>query len=108
MGFILLTLDGMRLTKVKRFKLLCKACFKLNLDVEKQFCDFCGGHTLRKVSVFINEDGKVTFFDNPKPKINLRGTIYSIPKAKGGRNNKDLILREDELMMGERAIKIKQ
>ena len=98
----------MRLTKVKRFKLLCKACFKLNLDVEKQFCDFCGGHTLRKVSVFINEDGKVTFFDNPKRKINLRGTIYSIPKAKGGRNNNDLILREDELMMGERAIKIKQ
>lgn len=108
MGFILLTMDGMRLTRVKRFKLLCKACFTLNLDVERQFCSNCGGHTLRKVSVFINEDGKVTFFDNPKRRINLRGTIFSVPKAKGGRNNKDMILREDELMIGERAIKLKQ
>ena len=101
-------MDGMRLNRVKRFKLLCKACFTLNLDVERQFCANCGGHTLRKVSVFINEDGKVTFFDNPKRRINLRGTIYSVPKPKGGRNNKDMILREDELMIGERAIKLKQ
>jgi len=108
MGFILLTMDGMRLTRVKRFKLLCRACFRLNLDVERKFCDKCGANTLNKVSCFINEDGKVTFFDNPKRRINLRGTIYSIPKAKGGRNNKDLILREDEFMTGEKMMKLKQ
>jgi RNA-binding protein NOB1 len=107
MGFILLTMDGMRLTRVKRFKLLCRACFRLNLDVERKFCEKCGAHTLNKVSCFINESGKVTFFDNPKRRINLRGTIYSIPKAKGGRNNKDLILREDEFMTGEKMMKLK-
>lgn len=100
MGFILLTMDGMRLTRVKRFKLLCRACFRLNMDVERKFCDKCGAHTLNKVSCFISESGKVTFFDNPKRRINLRGTIFSIPKARGGRNNKDLILREDELLTG--------
>ena len=31
MGFTLLTLDGLRLARVKRFKLLCRACMKLNL-----------------------------------------------------------------------------
>jgi len=87
MGFILLTIDGMRLTRVKRYKLLCRACFRLNMDIEREFCDFCGAHALSKVSVFINDDGKITFFDNPKRRVNLRGTIYSIPKAKGGRNN---------------------
>lgn len=108
MGFILLTIDGMRLTRVKRFKLLCRACFRLNMDIEREFCDYCGTHALSKVSVFINEDGKITFFDNPKRRINLRGTIYSIPKAKGGRNNQDLILREDEFMTGERYMKKRQ
>ena len=58
---------------------------------------------MTKVSVFINAQGEITFFDNPKRKVNLRGTIYSIPKPKGGRNNQDLILREDEFMTGHLA-----
>ena len=102
MGFKLLSLDGRKITRVKRFKLLCRACQKLNLNVEKAFCDYCGSHTLIKVSVYIAEDGTITYFKNPKRRANLRGTIYSIPKPKGGRNNTDLILREDELWTGEK------
>ena len=34
-GFKLLSLDGRRITRVKRFKLLCRACQRLNLNVEK-------------------------------------------------------------------------
>lgn len=100
----MLTLDGYRLTRVKRFKLLCRACFKLCMNIEKEYCDKCGSHMLGKVSVFISENGEVTYFDNPKRKINLRGTKYSIPKMKGGRQNKDLILREDECWYGQRHI----
>lgn len=96
----MLTLDGYRLTRVKRFKFLCRACNKLNCDVEREYCEFCGSHLLQKVSVYINDSGEISYFDNPKRRINLRGTIYSIPKPKGGRKNKDLILREDELMLG--------
>ena len=95
LGFTLLTLDGYRLTRVKRFKLLCRACMKLNLEVERTYCEFCGSHLLGKVSVFINEDGNLSYFDNPKRRINLRGTKFSIPKPKAGRHNKNLILRED-------------
>jgi RNA-binding protein NOB1 len=85
MGFQLLNLDGMRLTRVKRFKLLCKGCRTLNMDVERLFCKSCGGAFLTKVSVYLNDHGERTYFNNPKRKINLKGTVYSIPNPKGGR-----------------------
>ena len=107
-GFKLLSLDGRKITRVKRFKLLCRACQKLNLNVERMFCDHCGSHTLIKVSVYIKEDGTITYFKNPKRRVNLKGTIYSIAKPVGGRNNKDLILREDELMTGEKKMLVKK
>ena len=68
---------------------------------------FCGSHLLGKVSTYINDNGELSYFDNPKRRINLRGTVYSIPKPKGGRLNKDMILREDQLMIGEMAIRVK-
>ena len=108
MGFILLTHDGMRLKRVRRFKLLCRACFELNLDVERKFCQQCGAMTLTKVSVYINDLGEVTFFDNPKRRVNLRGTIFSIPKPVGGRQASKIILREDETMYGQKMIIMKQ
>lgn len=100
MGFILLTTEGMRLKRVRRFKLLCRGCFHLNLDCEAKFCDKCGGMTLTKVSVFINDNGEVTFFDNPKRKVNLRGTIFTIPKPVCGRISKLIVTRADETLMG--------
>jgi RNA-binding protein NOB1 len=107
MGFTLLSLDGYRLTRVKRFKLLCRACKTINLNVERKFCERCGNSTLAKVSVYINDKGEVTYFENPRRRINLRGTRFSIPKPKVGRDNGNLILREDELMMGEKAQKVR-
>lgn len=101
MGFQLLNLDGMRLTRVKRFKLLCKSCSYLNKTTDRLFCEKCGAATLAKVSVYLNDNGEVTYFKNPKRKINLKGTVYSIPKQKGGRGCSDLILREDDLEKGE-------
>jgi RNA-binding protein NOB1 len=101
MGFQLLNLDGMLLRRIKRFKLLCKGCHKINLDCERLFCDSCGGAHLTKVSVYLNANGELTYFNNPKRKINLKGTVYSIPKPIGGRGCKDLILREDDLLKGE-------
>jgi len=78
------------------------------MDITRRFCDACGGHTLAKISVYMDKEGKITYFENPRRKVNNRGKIYSIPKPKFGRNNQDMVLREDELMMGERAIKMKQ
>ena len=78
------------------------------MNIEKEFCVFCGAHTLSKVSVYINNNGEVTYFKNPKRIVNLRGTKYSIPYPKGGRGNTDLILREDELLTGEKKYKVKK
>jgi len=71
------------------------------MDIEKEFCQFCGAYALVKVSVYIANSGEVTYFLNPKRRINLRGTKYSIPKPKAGRGNNNLILREDQLLTGE-------
>jgi hypothetical protein len=110
MGFKLLSLNkGLRVTRVKRFKLLCRACQKLNMNTEKLFCVYCGSHTLIKVSVYINANtGEVTFFKNPRRKPRLRGTKYSMPKPQGGREGDGLILREDELLIGHKRIMVKQ
>jgi RNA-binding protein NOB1 len=107
MGFTLLSLDGQRVTRVKRFKLLCRACKTINLDIERRFCEKCGNSTLVKVSVYIADSGEITYFENPKRKINLRGSKFSIPKQKAGRKAKNLILREDELMMGDKVQKVR-
>jgi RNA-binding protein NOB1 len=107
LGFKLLSLDGRRITRVKRFKLLCRACQKINLNIEKMFCEFCGSHTLIKVSVYINHDGEVTFFKNPRRKAKLRGTKYSMPKPQGGRQGDGMILREDELLTGQKRIMVR-
>lgn len=96
-----MNLDGMLLTRVKRFKLLCQACWTINTDTERLFCHACGADSLKKVSVYLNCDGQLTYFVNPRRKINLRGSIYSVPKQKGGRGCQDLILREDDLLKGE-------
>ena len=108
MGFKLLSLDGRRITRVKRFKLLCRACQRLNLNIEKMFCEYCGSHTLIKVSVYINNNGEITFFKNPRRKPRLRGTKYSLPKPQGGREGDGLILREDELMVGHKRIMVRR
>ena len=108
LGFKLLSLDGRRITRVKRFKLLCRACQKLNLDIERMFCEQCGSHLLAKVSVYINQDGELTYFKNPRRKPRLRGTKYSLPKPKGGREGDGLVLREDELLVGEKKMRVKR
>jgi RNA-binding protein NOB1 len=85
MGFQLLNLDGMLVTRVKRYKLLCKGCQHLNMEPERMFCKSCGGSFLQKVSVFLNSNGELTYFANPRAKNKLRGTQFSIPNPKGGR-----------------------
>jgi RNA-binding protein NOB1 len=63
---------------------------------------------LGKVSVYINDNGEITYFDNPKRRVNLRGTKFSLPKPQFGRHKRQMILREDQLMQGQMAIDIKR
>ena len=91
---------GMMVTELRQWLLRCHACFRLVHDTTKQFCPDCGsGDTLRRVNYVVDSDGNKKLFINFKRKISTRGTIFALPKPRGGRRgtNKTLALREDQL-----------
>ncbi|KAG0285447.1 Nin1 binding protein [Linnemannia gamsii] len=96
MGLNLLSIDGLRISKVKNWVLRCHACTKVTHDMEKKFCPSCGNATLMRTSTSTDQNGNVKYFLKKNMVYNLRGTKYSIPTPKGGRKNNDLILREDQ------------
>ncbi|KAG7544105.1 NOB1 zinc finger-like superfamily [Arabidopsis thaliana x Arabidopsis arenosa] len=98
MGLRLLAPGGMQIRQLHRWILKCHACYTVTPEIGRIFCPKCGnGGTLRKVAVTIGENGAI--IAACKPRIILRGTQYSIPMPKGGREaiTKNLILREDQL-----------
>ncbi|CAM9372737.1 unnamed protein product [Chrysoparadoxa australica] len=111
MGMTLLSLDGMRVSRVKQWVLRCAACFRTTTEMERLFCGSCGSSTLERVACSIDaRTGATKLHLRKHPKHNLRGTKYSLPKAgpKGGRFQGDLLLREDQLLTGIWAQKAKR
>lgn len=92
----LYTPDGCRVKNVKNWLLRCHACFSTTRNMEARFCPKCGGPTLIRTSFMIDEQGACHLFLRSDFQYNLRGTKYSLPKAKGGRQGAPLILREDQ------------
>jgi RNA-binding protein NOB1 len=99
MGLNLISPDGKTIRRVQQWVLRCFACFKICKDVTRLFCPMCGNHTLRRVSYSVSKDGNV-IYNMPRRPISRRGMRYPIPKPKGGRHNKDLILSEAQLPRG--------
>ncbi len=98
MGIKIISTDGRRVIRqIRRYVLRCHACTQIERDLERKFCGSCGNATLHRVAYKVNKKGVARVFINPKRKPNLRGTKYSIPMTRGGRHNKDLILREDQV-----------
>ncbi len=95
MGLRLAAPDGLRISSVSRWVLRCSACFQVTKEVGRLFCPRCGNATLDKVRVVVGPDGAEQY--GVKKKHILRGTKFSIPKPRGGRN-RDVILREDQLL----------
>jgi len=106
MGMPILAMDGMIIKQTRKWVLECYACKNICNIPTKEFCPSCANHTLVKLSVRINDDGTSSYYRNANKKINTRGQIYPIPLPKGGRKNDDLILREDELLMGNKLSKM--
>ncbi|KAF9327216.1 Nin1 binding protein [Podila minutissima] len=96
MGLNLLSIDGLRISKIKNWVLRCHACTKVTHDMDKKFCPSCGNATLMRTSTSTDQNGNVKYYLKKNMVYNLRGTKYSIPTPKGGRRNNDLILREDQ------------
>lgn len=99
MGLRLLSLGGLEIRHLKRWVQKCRSCFDICEDPEKEFCPACGNHTLYKISYSIDAEGKTQYHEPKKLRKNLRGSVFPIPAPKGGRNNDDIILREDQLLL---------
>lgn len=98
MGLRLLTPNGVRIHQLHRWLLKCHACNGVTADVSRIFCPKCGNHsTLRKISVTVGGNGIVQA--GRRQRISIRGTRYSLPQPKGGRDavTRNPILREDQL-----------
>ncbi|TMW58513.1 hypothetical protein Poli38472_010072 [Pythium oligandrum] len=98
-GLRLLSTEGMIIKRVKQWILKCIACFTTTTEMERLFCPKCGNSTLERVSYSIGQDGQMVFYHRTNRPVKLTGTKFSLPKPKGGRQG-DLLLREDQLMMG--------
>lgn len=97
-GLKILTVDGRRaIRSIRHFALRCHACGSVTRDLEKKFCDSCGNFAMHRVAFRVDKDGVARAFLNPKKGPYLRGTKYPIPMPRGGRHNKDLVLRADQI-----------
>eukprot|EP00897_Mesotaenium_endlicherianum_P001720 jgi/Mesen1/1576/ME000134S00696 len=101
MGLRLLSYDGVRIRELQRWALKCSACRAVTREMGRTFCADCGnGGTLAKVSVTVGENG--TLQAGMRKRFNIRGTRYSLPMPKGGREGAlvNPVLREDQLPKG--------
>lgn len=100
LGVPLVGTNGMCIAELRLWLLRCTSCFAVVTDTTRQFCPKCGsGDTLRRVHYIINEKGEKKLFINFKRRLNTRGTVYNLPKPRGGKHgtNRLLVLREDQL-----------
>lgn len=84
---------GKAVTSIRHWMFRCTACLTLTREYIRGFCPKCGNYTLVRVSVEVDAKGRARYHWSWKKVTSGRGTIYSIPKMKGGRN-RDLILRD--------------
>ncbi|PKC75823.1 hypothetical protein RhiirA1_387000 [Rhizophagus irregularis] len=68
----------------------------ITTNTEKKFCPNCGNAALIRTSTSTDANGNVTYYLKKNFQYNLRGTKYSIPEPKSGRNANNIILREDQ------------
>ena len=102
MGLGVLSYENLRIRSVKQWGLLCVACWGLTRDTQKAFCPKCGNDSIRRVSVLTNAEGEVTLAGGRPRRPQLKGTIFSIPKHRGGRDPNRPIFAEDEIYLGGR------
>lgn len=116
MNLELLSVDGVKVRKLKSFVTRCGACYKIYTSNERSgplgkrlFCDKCGSDMLQRIAASVDsKTGRLRLHLSKRYKHNLRGTKFSLPKpGTGDRFKGDLLLREDQLLMGAWNQKVK-
>ncbi|EUD66910.1 UPF0271 protein [Plasmodium inui San Antonio 1] len=106
MGLNVITMDGFQINSIKLWGHICTSCYTFIKKTSLLFCSKCGNNNLRKVNVVVDNNLKKLVVKIPQFRVNIKNTIYSIPKKKNSSKNKFQdklqIFREDELLIGGR------
>jgi RNA-binding protein NOB1 len=117
MNLELLSVDGVRVRRLKTWVTRCGACFTIyggNDQKGKQgnrlFCDKCGSNVLQRISASVDRNsGRLKLHMKKNYQYNTRGTKFALPKAgKGNKYEGDLLLAEDQLMYGAWGQKVRK
>ncbi|KAL3800563.1 hypothetical protein ACHAWO_009807 [Cyclotella atomus] len=118
MNLELLSVDGVRIRRLKTWVTRCAACFTIyggNDDKKgksggRLFCDKCGSNNLQRIAASVDRNsGRLKLHMKKNYQYNTRGTKFSLPKAgKGNKYEGDLLLTEDQLMYGAWAQKVRK
>jgi len=106
MNLELLSVDGIKVRKLKSWVIRCSACFKIytgsDNDGKRLFCEDCGSASLQRIAASVDgKTGRLKLHLKKNFKTKTRGTQFALPKA--GTQNRfmgDLLLSEDQLMYG--------
>jgi RNA-binding protein NOB1 len=118
MNLELLSVDGMKVRKLKNWVTRCGACYRVYTNSEyniggfgckRLFCEHCGSDMMQRIAASVDgKTGRLRLHLSNKHKVNLRGTKFSLPKpGSGNRFQGDLLLREDQLLTGAWNVKVK-
>ena len=108
MNLSLLTVDGVKVRRLKSWVTRCGACFTVytgdqnGLGTTRLFCERCGSDFMQRIAASVDgKTGRLKLHLSKKYKTTTRGTKFSLPApGKGNRFEGDLLLREDQLMTG--------
>ncbi|XP_077376568.1 RNA-binding protein NOB1 [Festucalex cinctus] len=104
MGLHVVSLNGMLIKQARNYILRCHACFATTSNMSKQFCPKCGNRTLKKVSVGVDQDGRVRMHFSSNPKVlNPRGLRFSLPLPRGGKHSQNPHVCEDQRFPQQRV-----
>ncbi|TKR63218.1 hypothetical protein L596_027074 [Steinernema carpocapsae] len=108
----LVSMDGMRIKRLKTYILRCRACYGTTSVMTKRFCPKCGNDALHRVAVTTNDDGTIQVHINWNRLRSHRGLKFSLPapdrKGKGGKRIVGPQLFEDQKMPRNRMAKVVQ
>jgi RNA-binding protein NOB1 len=90
MNLELLTVDGVRVRRLKTWVTRCAACFtiyggsddKKGKSGGRLFCDKCGSNALQRIAASVDRNtGRLKLHMRKHYQFNTRGTKFSLPKA---------------------------
>jgi len=85
MGLFIVSSSGMLIREARSYALRCSACFKITPSLEKKFCPNCGHQTLERAVVNVDGDGNKTYSLLRRRPISLKGTVFPLPRPRGGK-----------------------